>query len=55
MKRTDWMSAVSIPLGIIPAGSGNAMSTACGSPNAVRVHHDFSSDRGSDTQNLKAW
>jgi diacylglycerol kinase family enzyme len=37
MARQDWVDAVKIPLGIIPAGSGNAVSTAMGYPNPVRT------------------
>eukprot|EP01122_Echinamoeba_exundans_P013157 TRINITY_DN5699_c0_g1_i1.p1 TRINITY_DN5699_c0_g1~~TRINITY_DN5699_c0_g1_i1.p1 ORF type:complete len:655 (-),score=120.60 TRINITY_DN5699_c0_g1_i1:588-2552(-) len=35
MARPDWVDAVKIPLGIIPAGSGNALATSMGYPNPV--------------------
>lgn len=36
MQRPDWAKVARIPLGVIPAGSGNAVATSMGYPDPVR-------------------
>lgn len=35
LEREDWENAIKLPLGIIPAGSGNGIAASLGTPNAV--------------------
>jgi len=35
MKRLDWTNALKIPIGIIPAGSGNALATSIGATDPI--------------------
>lgn len=35
LEREDWENAIKLPLGIVPAGSGNGIAASLGTPNAV--------------------